>query len=86
VLATVKSLIRDGTAEGVAAAQRRMAKRPDSVPTLSRITCPTLMVYGEEGQLIPFAEAQRIGRTSRAHAWCASPARATSSISRMHRR
>jgi 3-oxoadipate enol-lactonase len=63
VLATVKSLIRDGTAEGVAAAQRGMARRPDSVPTLSRITCPTVMVYGEEDQLIPFAEAQRIGQT-----------------------
>jgi 3-oxoadipate enol-lactonase len=63
VFATVKELIRSGTAEGVAAAQRGMARRPDSVPTLARISCPTLIVFGEEDQLIPFAEAQRMGQT-----------------------
>lgn len=61
--AQVKALIQGGTAEGVAAAQRGMGLRPDSVPTLSRITCPTLVLYGEEDQLIPFAEAQRMGQT-----------------------
>jgi 3-oxoadipate enol-lactonase len=63
VFATVKELIRSGTAEGVAAAQRNMARRPDSVPTLARISCPTMIVFGEEDQLIPFAEAQRMGQT-----------------------
>jgi pimeloyl-ACP methyl ester carboxylesterase len=60
VEAAVKALIQGGTPEGVAAAQRGMALRPDSVPTLSRITCPTLVVHGEEDTLIPFAEAQRM--------------------------
>jgi pimeloyl-ACP methyl ester carboxylesterase len=63
VHAKVRELIRSGTAEGVAAAQRGMARRPDSVPTLARITCPTAVLYGEEDQLIPFAEAQRMGQT-----------------------
>lgn len=58
VLETVKQLIREGTPEGVAAAQRGMALRPDSVPTLSRITCPTLVIAAEEDQVIPFGEAQ----------------------------
>ncbi len=63
VFAQVKELIRQGTPEGVAAAQRGMATRPDSVPTLARITCPTLVMVGEEDQLTPFAEAQRMANT-----------------------
>ncbi|MFL5261988.1 MAG: alpha/beta fold hydrolase [Anaeromyxobacteraceae bacterium] len=63
VYAKVRDLIRSGTAEGVAAAQRGMARRPDSVPTLARISCPTAVLFGEEDQLIPFAEAQRMGQT-----------------------
>ncbi len=60
VFARVKELIQAGTPEGVAAAQRGMARRVDSVPTLSRITCPTLVLHGEEDQVIPFGEAQRM--------------------------
>jgi 3-oxoadipate enol-lactonase len=63
VVARVKDLIRGGTPEGVAAAQRAMARRVDSVPLLARITCPTLVVTGEEDQLIPFAETQRMALT-----------------------
>jgi 3-oxoadipate enol-lactonase len=63
VFATVKDLIRQGTPEGVAAAMRGIMRRPDSVPTLARIVCPTAIFYGEEDQLIPFAEAQRMAQT-----------------------
>jgi pimeloyl-ACP methyl ester carboxylesterase len=63
VLATVRALIADGTPEGVAAAQRGMALRPDSVPTLARIACPTLVVFGDEDQLIPLGEGQRMAQT-----------------------
>jgi len=58
VLAQVKALTAEGTPEGVAAAQRGMALRKDSVPTLSRIQVPTLVVVGEHDQLTPVAEAQ----------------------------
>jgi 3-oxoadipate enol-lactonase len=61
-LATVKALIKEGTPQGVAAAARGLARRPDSVPTLARIVCPTTVLYGEDDQLIPFAEAQRMGQ------------------------
>ncbi len=63
VTATVKGLIQDGSPEGVAAAQRGMALRVDSVPTLARIACPTVVITGEEDQLIPFTEAQRMAQT-----------------------
>jgi len=63
VLASVKQLIREGTPGGVAAAQRGIALRVDSVPTLARITCPTLLVYGEEDQVTPFGEMLRMAST-----------------------
>jgi pimeloyl-ACP methyl ester carboxylesterase len=63
VQAQVKALIHAGTKEGVAAAQRGMARRPDSVPTLGKIACPTCIIFGEEDQITPFAEAQRLGQT-----------------------
>jgi pimeloyl-ACP methyl ester carboxylesterase len=63
VVQTVRSLIGEGTPEGVAAAQRGMALRVDSVPTLASITCPTLVIVGDEDQLTPFADAQRLAST-----------------------
>ncbi|MCU1287380.1 MAG: Alpha/beta hydrolase [Acidobacteriales bacterium] len=49
-----------GTAAGIAAAQRGMAERPDSVPTLKTISVPTLVIAGEEDRSIPMSEAQRM--------------------------
>jgi len=60
VLARVKEIVRGGTPEGVAAAQRGMARRPDSVPTLPLVTCPAMVVFGTEDQLTPLGEAQRM--------------------------
>ncbi len=59
-LAEVRTLIGGGTPVGVAAAQRGMALRPDSTPTLATITCPTLVVVGEEDGLTPPAEAEKL--------------------------
>ena len=56
----VKALIRGGTPEGVAAAQRGMARRRDSLPTLPLIKCPTLVMCGDGDRLTPPAESQRI--------------------------
>ncbi len=54
----VRSLVSDGTPAGVAAAQRGMAARPDSAATLAKISCPTLVVVGEEDQLTPPSESE----------------------------
>jgi len=56
----VRALVADGTPAGVAAAQRGMARRPDSTPTLATIACPALVVVGEEDGLTPPAEAEKM--------------------------
>jgi pimeloyl-ACP methyl ester carboxylesterase len=56
----VRSLIQDGTPAGVAAAQRGMARRPDSAPTLATVACPALVVVGEQDGLTPPAEAEKL--------------------------
>jgi 3-oxoadipate enol-lactonase len=59
-VAEVRQLIGQATPAGVAAAQRGMAKRPDSTATLPTITCPTLVVVGEQDGLTPPAEAEKL--------------------------
>ena len=58
VLERVKEIVAEGTPEGVAAAQRGMALRKDSVPTLARIEVPTLVVFGEQDQLASLADGK----------------------------
>jgi 3-oxoadipate enol-lactonase len=48
IIETVRSMIADATSEGVAAASRAMASRPDSTELLAAIDVPTLIVCGEE--------------------------------------
>lgn len=57
-VAEVRRLVGEGTPAGVAAAQRGMAQRPDSTPTLGKIACPTLVVCGREDGLTPLAESE----------------------------
>jgi pimeloyl-ACP methyl ester carboxylesterase len=57
-VARVKEIVAEGTPEGVAAAQRGMGQRKDSVPTLSRIEVPTLVIFGEHDQLMSVAEGK----------------------------
>ena len=56
----VRHLIGQGTPAGVGSAQRGMARRPDSTPTLATITCPTLVVVGAEDTLTPPSEAEKM--------------------------
>lgn len=39
-----------------------LAARPDSTPTLAHITCPTLIVVGEEDALAPPADSQMMAQ------------------------
>ncbi len=43
---------------GIVGAQAAMRDRPDSTPDLPDLNIPTLIVHGDEDQLIPLAEAQ----------------------------
>lgn len=57
IVAAAKAMMMKTTPAGIAAVQRGMAERPDSVPTLRTIDVPTLILTGEE-DLIPLAEAE----------------------------
>ncbi len=50
---------------GVAAAARALATRPDSVPTLAKMDCPTLLVVGREDTLTPLGPMEEMGRAIR---------------------
>ncbi len=51
--------------EGISAALRGMAARPDSVPTLKTINVPVLVLVGQEDTLTPPADAELMYREIR---------------------
>ncbi len=59
VVARARAMLMESSSAGIAAVQRGMAQRPDSTPTLSTITVPTLVVFGEEDD-VPLAEGEAI--------------------------
>jgi pimeloyl-ACP methyl ester carboxylesterase len=58
----VRALARGATAQGIADALRGMAARPDSLPDLPRWRARTLVVRGEQDQIIPAAAAEAMAR------------------------
>ena len=58
VTAEVERLILAADLDGVIDAVRAMAERADSRPLLSSIACPTLIVAGDEDQVIPSEESR----------------------------
>lgn len=60
VVEEVRALIEASTSDGVVDALEALRTRPDSRPTLPTITCPTLVVVGEEDALTPRPLAQVI--------------------------
>ncbi|MCL4836945.1 MAG: alpha/beta fold hydrolase [Thermoanaerobaculia bacterium] len=58
--ADVLALMAPSAPEGVAAALRAMAARPDATPSLAAIQVPTLVVTGDADTLIPPAESERM--------------------------
>ena len=54
----VRQMIDAATAQGIAAASRGMGQRADSTDLLAGITCPTLVVVGEQDVLTPPGVAQ----------------------------
>lgn len=58
--AELRTIIEANPPQGLAAALRGMAARPDSFATLAMISVPTLVVVGSEDSLTPPAEARAI--------------------------
>ena len=52
----VRTMIESASAHGIVAAVDAMMGRPDSTRDLSRISCPALVVVGEEDVLTPVAD------------------------------
>lgn len=62
VVDQVLATTRLATAPGMAALQRGMAQRPDSLATLASITVPTLVLGGEDDQPTPVSELEILAR------------------------
>src|SRR2546421_6824955 len=54
----LRQMFNAATVQGIAAASRGIALRPDSTDLLATITCPTLVLVGEHDALTPPAVAQ----------------------------
>ncbi len=54
----IRQMIYAATPQGIAAASRGMAQRADSTELLAGITCPTLVIVGEQDTLTPPTVAQ----------------------------
>ncbi|HEX2056058.1 MAG TPA: alpha/beta fold hydrolase, partial [Nitrospiraceae bacterium] len=62
LIAKVRRMIESNEVSGIIVDSIAMADRPDSLSLLPRITCPTLVIVGEEDQATPPAEAERIAK------------------------
>lgn len=62
VVKEVRGLVAEGTPAGIAAAQRGMARRPDSTATLATISCPALVIVGEDDTLTPPPESEKMAQ------------------------
>ena len=58
----VKEIMEGTSPEGVIGALQAMRDRPDSTATLGKIAVPTLIIHGENDQIIPIAEAEAMYR------------------------
>ena len=57
---TVRRLIKQQSPDAIRAAIHRMMHRPDSTPLLAQINVPTLVITGDEDELIPIDESRAI--------------------------
>jgi 3-oxoadipate enol-lactonase len=58
LVARVRSIITNNQVSGIVGDLMAMADRPDSVPILQQIACPTLVIVGEADQPTPPADAR----------------------------
>ncbi len=62
VVERVRAMILANRREGIARALLGMAERTDSTSVLAGVTCPVLVVVGEEDTLTPLAEAEAMSK------------------------
>jgi pimeloyl-ACP methyl ester carboxylesterase len=60
--AHLRQIIEGNYVSGMIVDSMAMADRPDSLPLLPHITCPTMVIVGEEDQTTPPAEAEVIAQ------------------------
>jgi len=60
VEATLRRLIKQQSAVAIRSAIDRMMHRPDSTPLLAQVKVPTLVITGEEDEMIPVEESRRM--------------------------
>lgn len=58
IVQMVRTMIEGNRVSGIAADLMAMAERPDSIPLLTQITCPTQVIVGELDQATPPSDAK----------------------------
>ena len=56
----VKTILNSTSVAGVAGALRGIKERPDSTPILPDIKLPTFIIHGQQDQIIPILEAEKM--------------------------
>jgi 3-oxoadipate enol-lactonase len=54
----VRAMVKGNQISGIAGDLMAMAERPDSIPFLKQITCPTQIIVGEQDQATPPSDAK----------------------------
>lgn len=58
--ATIRRFIKQQSSIAIRGAIHRMMHRPDSIPLLAQVSVPTLVITGEEDEMIPVDESRRM--------------------------
>lgn len=63
--ATIRRFIKQQSPVAIRSAIHRMMHRPDSIPLLTKVSVPTLVITGEEDEMIPVDESRRMAAAIR---------------------
>ncbi len=58
IVTEARALAMNNSASGLAVVARGIGQRPDATPTLPDITCPTLILVGDQDAITPVADAR----------------------------
>ena len=61
----MRRLIKQQSPVAIRSAIHRMMHRPDSTPLLAQVSVPTLVITGEEDEMIPVEESRRMASAIR---------------------